>query len=124
MRFELASKREAVNFIVAYAPTDCTKNAKLKCIFWQKLEDLVEKIPTQECLFVMMDANARTGKKMEGCGDDESRVLGAYGRDIRNDNGRQILPFATNCKLALTNTFFKSRKGGISHTWYTNHQPE
>ena len=80
MRFELASKSEAVNFVVAYAPTDRTKDAELKRIFWQKLEDLVEKIPTEECLFVLMDANARTGQRMEGCGDDESRVLGAYGQ--------------------------------------------
>ena len=57
MRFELASKCEAVNFVAAYAPTDCAKNAELKSIFWQKLEDLVEKIPTAERLFVLMDAN-------------------------------------------------------------------
>ena len=53
---------------------------------------------------------------MEGCDDEESRVLGAYGRDVRNDNGKRLLSFATNCKQALTNTFFSMRKGGISHT--------
>ena len=58
MRFELAGKCEAINFVVAYAPTDCTKGAELKRIFWQKLEDLAEQIPTKECLFVLMDANA------------------------------------------------------------------
>ena len=47
MRSELASKCEAVNFVVAYAPTDCTKDAELKRVFWQKLEDLVENIPTK-----------------------------------------------------------------------------
>ena len=50
MRVELASKCEAVNFVAAYAPTRCSKDAELKRIFWQKLEDLVEKIPTKECL--------------------------------------------------------------------------
>ena len=49
-----------IHFVVAYAPTDFTKDAELKRIFWQKLEDLVEKVPTKECLFVLMDANART----------------------------------------------------------------
>ena len=76
----------------------------------------MEKIPTTECVFVLMDANAQAGQRKKGCGDDESRVLGAYGRDVRNDNGRRLLSFATNCKLALTNTFFSTRKGGISHT--------
>ena len=56
------------------------------------------------------------GQKKEGCGDDESRALGAYGRDVRNDNGRRFLSFLTNCKFELTNTFFSTRKGGISFT--------
>lgn len=115
MRFELAGKYEAVNFVVAYAPTECTKDTELKRVFWQKLEELVGQIPTRECLFVLMDANARTGQRL-GCDDNENRVLGAYGRDLINDNGKRLLSFATNCKLALTNTFFSTRKGGISHT--------
>ena len=63
-----------------------------------------------------MDADVRTGQRMEGCGEDESRVFGANGRDVANDNGERLLPFATNCKLALTNMFLSLRKGGISHT--------
>ena len=47
----------------------------------------MEKTPTKECLLVLMDANARTGQRMVGCGDDESRALGAYARDVRNDYG-------------------------------------
>ena len=42
MRFEFAGECEAVNFVVAYAPTDSTQHAELKNMFWQKLEDLVE----------------------------------------------------------------------------------
>ncbi|MEP5460828.1 MAG: endonuclease/exonuclease/phosphatase family protein [Marinobacter alexandrii] len=38
MRFEPTSKCEAVNFVVAYAPTDFTKDVELKRSFWQKLE--------------------------------------------------------------------------------------
>ena len=71
-------------------------------------------IPAKECLFVLVDANARTGKGMEGCDDD--RVLGAYGRDELNDNGRRLLTFASDNKLAPTNTFFSTRKVGMSHT--------
>ena len=54
MRFEVARKCEAVNFVVAYAPTDCTNDAEIKRIFWQKLEDLVQQIPTKECLYGWM----------------------------------------------------------------------
>lgn len=55
---------------------------------------------------------------MEGCGDAESRVLGAYGRGVRNGNAKRLPSFATNYKLALTNTFFSTRKEGwcIAHS--------
>ena len=71
-----------------------------------------EHIPTKECLFVLVDANARTGKRMSGCGD--GRVLGAYGRDELNNNGKTLLAFAKDNKLDLTNMFLGTRKGGVS----------
>ena len=67
-----------------------------------------EQIPTQECLFALVDANARTGNRMEGCGD--GRVLAAHGRDELNVDGKGLLAFASDNKLALTNTFFSLRK--------------
>ena len=70
-------------------------------------------------MFVLVDANARTGKRMDGCGD--GRVLGAYGRDELNNNGKRLLTFAEDNKLALTNTFFSTRKGG-DITYVQRHQ--
>ena len=115
MRFELTGESVAVNLVVAYAPTEASLNTQLKEDFWKRLGHMVEQIPTKECLFVLVDANARTGKRMDGCGD--GRVLGAYGRDELNSNGKRLLAFASDNKLALTNTFFSTRKGGISHTF-------
>ena len=62
-------------------------------------------------MFVLIDANARTGKRTEGC--DDGRVLGAYGLDDLNNNGKRLLSLASDNKLALTNTFFSARKGGL-----------
>ena len=65
-----------------------------------------------------MDANARTGEKIEGERTEDDGVLGAYGRDeLNNNNGKSLLNFATDNNLAVTNTFFSTRKGGISHTY-------
>ena len=44
-------------------------------------------------------------------------VLGEYGRDELNNNGKRLLTFAKDNKRALTNTFFSTRKGGVSHTF-------
>ena len=52
---------------------------------------------------------------MERCGD--ARVLGAYGRDALNNNGKRLLSLASDNKLVLTNKFFSSPKGEISHTF-------
>ena len=54
MSMRSESKCAAVIFVVAYAPTVCTKDAFPKGVFWQKLKDLVGKIPTQECLYSWM----------------------------------------------------------------------
>ena len=116
MRFEMSGQHRAVNFVVGYAPTEPSDSEK-KRAFWYRLDSLVQRIPKKECLFVLMDANARTGEKIEGEGTEDDGVLGAYGRDELNKNGKRLLNFATDNKLAVTNTFFSTRKGGISHTY-------
>ena len=65
-----------------------------------------------------MDANARTGRRGGGeSGSESNKVLGAYGRDGINDNGERLLSFVANYDLSLVNTFFRTPKGGISHTF-------
>ena len=66
---------------------------------------------------MLMDANARTGEKREEGRTEDDVVLGAYGRDELNNNRKRLLSFATDNKLVITNTFFSTRKGGISHTY-------
>ena len=73
-------------------------------------------MPAREYVFVLTDANARTGKRGEGGGEADSKVLGAYGRDKLNENGELLLGFAEDDKLALLNTFFCTPKSGVSYT--------
>ena len=67
----------------------------------------MEEVPEHEQLFVvLMDTNARTGRREKGgVGSKDSKILGAYGRDTLNDNGELLLSFANNHDLALVNTF-------------------
>ena len=119
LRFELAKQCEVVHVIVAYAPIGCPKDADLKDTRYFLAEagglggkDRDERASV--CTDRWQRANWTDGGRV---GDDESRVLGAYGRDVRNDNnGKQLLSFATNCKVTLTNTFFSTHKDWISHT--------
>ena len=114
---ELCGRARAVTFVVGYAPTD-TQSLRKKNAFWTALERVVKEVPEHEQLFVLMDANARTGRRGGGkLGSEECRVLGAYGRDNLNDNGERLLSFSANHELALSNTFFSTAKNAISHTF-------
>ena len=69
-------------------------------------------------MFVLMDANARTGRRGGGkLGSEECKVLGTCGRDNLSDNGERLLSFSANHELALLNMFFSTAKNAISHTF-------
>lgn len=54
----------------------------------------------------MTHASARSGNRGEGGGDTDSKVLSAYSRDVLNENGKLLLRFVEDNKLALLNSFF------------------
>ena len=68
--------------------------AALKCT--------IASVPARESVFVLTDANARTGKRGEGGGEVDSKVLGEYGRDKLNENGKLQLGFAEDNKHPWT----------------------
>ena len=65
------------------------------------LNRTVASVPAREYVFDLTDASARTGKRGEGGGEAESKVLGAYDQDVLNKNGKLLLGFAEDNKLAL-----------------------
>ena len=114
---ELRGRAKAVTFFVAYALTEIHDTSE-KHAFWTTLDRAVKDVPRREQLFVLMNANARTGRREKGgLGSKDSVILGAYGRDILNDNGELLRSFANNHDLAIVNTFFSPPKGGVSHTF-------
>ena len=66
-------------------------------------------VPRHEQLFVLMDANACTGRREKGgVGSKDNKSLGAYGQDTLNDNGELLLSLANNHDLAIVNMFFST----------------
>ena len=59
---ELHGRAKAVTFVVAYAPIEI-QNTNNKHAFWTIFDRAVEEVTRQEQLFVLMDANARTGRR-------------------------------------------------------------
>ena len=87
--------------------------------FWTALDWLVEGVLEHEQqMFVLMDANARTGRKGGGrLVSVECKVLGAYGRDTLNGNGDRLFSITNNYGLALFKSFFSTAKKAILHTF-------
>ena len=116
LKARIPIKSNFVTFGVAYAPTEEAPEGQ-KAKYMAALNWTVASVPAREYVFVLTDANARTGKRGEGGGEADSKVLGAYGRDKLNENGKLLLGFAEDNKLALLNTFFCTPKSGVSYTF-------
>ena len=98
-----------MTFVVGYAPTD-TQSVGKNNVFWTALDRVVKEVPEHEQLFVLRDANARTGRRGGGkLGSEECKALSAYGRGTLKDNGERLLSFSGNHEFALLNTFFRYR---------------
>ena len=83
---------------------------------WTELDSIVHRVPLKHHLFILMVANARTGVRTS---EEERKILGAYGRDLRANDSNGIAPmqFSSGNKLALVNTFFSTPKGNTSRTF-------
>ena len=70
----------------------------------------------KQLLLVLMDANARTGRREKGqVGSKDSKILGAYDRDTLNDNGELLLSFANSHGLVLVNPCFLAHPRAAYH---------
>ena len=116
LKARILIKSNFVTFVVAYAPTEEAPEGQ-KAKHMAALNCTVASVPVREYVYVLTDANARTGKRGEGGGEVDSKVLGAYGRDKLNENSKLLLGFAEDNKLALLNNLFCTPKSGVSYTF-------
>ena len=67
-----------VTFVVAYAPSEEVPEGQ-KAKYMAALNSTAAPMPAQECVFGLTDANARTGRRVDGDREADGKVLGAYG---------------------------------------------
>ena len=107
LKARILLKSNFVTFVLAYAPTkQMPEGQKVK--YMAAPNSAVASMPARDYVLGFTDANARTGRRGEGGGEADSKMFGAYGRDVLNVNGKLPLGFAVDNKLALLNTFFHS----------------
>ena len=88
-------KSNFVTFVVVYAPTEEAPEGQ-KAKYMEALNCTVTSVPAREYVFVLTDANVRTGKRGEGGGEIDSKVLGAYGQDKLNETVNYCLQKTTS----------------------------
>ncbi|CAH0558552.1 unnamed protein product [Brassicogethes aeneus] len=88
--------------IIVYGPNENdTKDIKDK--FWEKLSLATE--GSRGELYIAGDFNSRVGKKDK----TYNTVIGDYGENTRNNNGKRMLDFCIFHNLIITNTFFERK---------------
>ena len=91
-----------ITLIIAYGPNEDDK-ATNKDEFWNALADITEN--SNGKIFILGDLNGRVGKR----DNTYNKVLGPYGEDIRNNNGKRILEFCQVQDFLVTNSFFQHK---------------
>ncbi|CAF4654535.1 unnamed protein product, partial [Rotaria socialis] len=99
-----------LTIISIYSPVNPTNNKKNDDSqkFYNDLQDVINRIPTEDMYIIMGDFNARVGwnnQKQQNL----SNSIGPYAVDITNENGEKLIDLSTINNLIITNTFFKHK---------------
>ncbi|XP_063543201.1 uncharacterized protein LOC134751686 [Cydia strobilella] len=90
-----------------YAPVDRGASISQRVrderqIFWDELREVLKVCKSNERLVLLGDFNGWVGIKRDGF----EKVLGMYGDERVNDNGRSVLEICQEWNLCVTNTMF------------------
>lgn len=91
-------------FVSVYSPCEGSNADDLEK-FYDQLQDIVDN--NKGKLVLLGDFNARIGNGRVNSGYD--KVVGKFGEDILNSNGRRLLDFCHSHGLAISNSFFKHK---------------
>lgn len=96
--------QQPLNIISVYAPqTGCPEQEKQD--FWEDLDEVMQNIPPSEFTHLGGDLNGHVGQK----NDLYSDVHGGCGFGSANQQGIEILNFATKHFLKIINTYFQKK---------------
>ncbi|CAF0883692.1 unnamed protein product [Rotaria sordida] len=99
-----------VTIISIYAPVNPTNNQMNDDSqkFYNDLQDVINRIPTEDMYIIMGDFNARIGGK-EQRQQNLFNSVGPYTVDTTNENGGKLIDLCTINNIIVTNTFFKHK---------------
>src|SRR3978361_1153587 len=94
-----------ISLVNGYAPTEKARGEK-KEVFYEKIEEEIEKLPREDTLILLGDFNAQIGKE-----DYLKQVAGKHTIHERtNDNGQRLCSLAARSNMIISSTKFKHLK--------------
>ena len=79
-------------------------------VLWRLLQDLLERIPNKDVLFIIGDWNAKVrSQEIPG-------VSGKFGLGVQNKAGQRLTEFCQENALVIANTLFQQHKRRL-YTW-------
>ena len=89
-----------ITVIQVYAPTSNAEETEVEW-FYEDLQDLLEKTPKKDVLFIIGDWNAKVGSQ------ETPVVTGKFGLGMQNEAGQRLIEFCQENALVIANTLFK-----------------
>ena len=98
-----------ITVIQVYAPTGNAEEAEVER-FYEDLQDLLERTPQKDVLFIIGDWNAKVGSQ------ETPGVTGKFGLGMQNEAGQRLIAFCQENALVIANTLFQQHKRRL-YTW-------
>ena len=110
-----------LSFLLWYIDT-VSNTQQQKDALWASLDSALSRVSSSDYIFLLRDANARTGRRI---GEKGCKIIGAYGRNARpsDSNETSLLRFASDNKLAhIKHVLFRPEGIHVSYIqWYLAH---
>ena len=98
-----------ITVIQVYALTSNAEEAEVEW-FYEDLQDLLERTPKKDVLFIIGDWNAKVGSQ------ETPGVTGRFGLGVQNETGQRLIQFCQENALVIKNTLFQQHKRRV-YTW-------
>ena len=89
-----------ITVIQVYAPTS---NAEVEW-FCEDLQDLLERTPKKDIIFIIGDWNAKVGSQ------EIPQITGKFGLGVQNEAGQRLMEFCQKNTLVIANTLSQEYK--------------
>ena len=105
----LQGKPFNIRVIQVYAPISNAEEAEVER-FYEDLQDLLERTPKKDVLFIIEGWNAKAGSQ------ETPGVTGKFGLAMWNEAGQRLIEFCQENALVIVNTVFLQQKRRL-YTW-------